>query len=141
MTAQITDGKSFRSHKELGDYLAYVASTTFREESQAWYDEYMAGVRGDNSYNYARALKLITTNDDFMKKNGDTEYWKDAQMFMNLRDQVAALYKSFPDGDPRKSKMRDAYLAYIDTNISAFHPKLQTMIKIYFDNDTLKVVE
>lgn len=141
LTAQITDGKSFRSHKELGDYLAYVASTTFREESQAWYDEYMAGVRGDNSYNYARALKLITTNDDFMKKNGDTEYWKDAQMFMNLRDQVAALYKSFPDGDPRKSKMRDAYLAYIDANISAFHPKLQTMIKIYFDNDTLKVVE
>ena len=141
LTAQIPDGKSIRSYPELSKYLSYVASTTFKDESQAWYDEYMAGVRGDNSYNYARALKLITDNTEFMNKHGNTEYWKDVQTFVNLRSQVAAVYKSFPDNDPRKAKFKDAYLAYLSSNISAFHPKLQTMINIYFDNDTLKVVD
>lgn len=141
LTAKITDGKSWRSHPEMQDYLSTLASTVFRNESQAWYDEYMGGVRGDNSYNYARALKLITENKGFMDKNGTSQYWQDARMFMTLRTQVASLYKSFQDGDSRKSQLREAYLTYLDKNISAFHPKLQTMIKIYFDNDTLKVVD
>jgi hypothetical protein len=141
LAAKITDGKSLRSHPEMQAYLSYLAETAFKGESQAWYDEYAAGVRGDNSYNYARGLNTIITNKDFMGKHGTTEYWQDVKTFMNLRNKVASLYNSFPDGDFRKSKFKEAYLAYLDMNISSFHPKLQTMIKIYFDNDTLKVVE
>lgn len=141
LAAKITDGKSWRSHPEMQDYLSMLAGTVFRDESQEWYDEYMGGVRGDNSYNYARALKLITDNKDFMDKNGSSQYWQDVRMFVTLRTQVANLYKSFQDGDSRKSQLKEAYLTYLDKNISAFHPKLQTMIKIYFDNDTLKVVD
>ena len=141
LKTRVPEGKSWRSQPVLQEYLSYLASTVFRDESQAWYDEYMGGVRGDNSYNYARALKLITDNKSFMDKNGNSEYWQDVTTFMKLRTEVAALYKSFPDGDERKSKFREAYLTYLDMNLSAFHPKLQTMIKIYFDNDTLKVVD
>jgi hypothetical protein len=141
LKTRVPEGKSWRSQPVLQEYLSYLASTVFKDESQAWYDEYMGGVRGDNSYNYARALKLITDNKSFMDKNGNSEYWQDVTTFMKLRTEVAALYKSFPDGDERKSKFREAYLTYLDMNLSAFHPKLQTMIKIYFDNDTLKVVD
>jgi len=141
LTATITDGKSFRSHQELGNTLQYIASTMFKNESQEWFDDYSAGLRGDNSYNYARAFKVIVNDDNFMKKNGSTDYWQDVKTFMNLRDEVAKIYNSYPDGDSRKSKFKTAYLDYLDNSMSAFHPKLQTLLKIYFDNDTLKVVE
>jgi hypothetical protein len=140
LTATITDGRSFRSHKELGNALQYAASTVFKAESQEWFDEYSAGVRGDNSYNYAKAFNLIISDSAFMDKHGQTEYWKDVSTFMNIRTQVSQVYNSFPDGDSRKAKFKDAYLDYIESNMSAFHPKLQTMLKIYFDNDTLKAV-
>jgi hypothetical protein len=141
LTATITDGRSFRAHKELGDALQYAARTVFRAESQEWFDEYSSGLRGDNSYNYARAFNLIIKDPGFMNKHGQTEYWQDVNTFMNIRSQVAQVYNSFPDGDSRKSKFKDAYLDYIESNIVAFHPKLQTMLKIYFDNDTLKAVD
>jgi hypothetical protein len=140
LTATITDGKSFRSHQELGNALQYAASTIFKAESQEWFDEYSAGVRGDNSYNYAKAFNLIISDSAFMDKHGQTEYWKDVSTFMNIRTQVSQVYNSFPDGDSRKAKFKNAYLDYIESNMSAFHPKLQTMLKIYFDNDTLKAV-
>jgi len=141
LKAQITDGKSWRSHPEMQNYLSNLAQTVFKSESQAWFDEYSAGVRGDNSYNYARAFKLIVDNKDFMDKHGTTDYWQDVKMFMTLRDEVVKVYQTFQDRDPRKSKFKEAYLSYLDTNMSAFHPKLQTMLKIYFDNDTLKAVD
>ncbi len=141
LKAQITDGKSWRSHPEMQQYLSTLAQTVFKAESQAWFDEYSAGVRGDNSYNYARAFKLIVSNKDFMDKHGTTDYWQDVRMFMTLRDEVVKVYQTFQDRDPRKSKFKEAYLSYLDTNMSAFHPKLQTMLKIYFDNDTLKAVD
>jgi len=76
-----------------------------------------------------------------MNKHGQTEYWQDVNTFMNIRNQVVQVYNSFPDGDSRKAKFKDAYLDYIEGNMVAFHPKLQTMLKIYFDNDTLKAVD
>lgn len=141
LEARITDGKSFRSHEELGAVLKYLATTTFKNESQEWFDEYSAGLRGDNSYNYSRALKTVINDRKFMDKNGQSEYWQDVTTFMNLRDNVTNIYNSFPVGDERKAKFKDAYLDYIEQNLGAFHPKLQTLIKIYYDNDTLKAVD
>ena len=127
LSATITDGKSFRSHQELGAALQYAANTMFKAESQEWFDEYSAGLRGDNSYNYARAFNLIITDSAFMAKHGQTEYWKDVNTFMNIRTQVSQVYNAFPDGDSRKARFKDAYLNYIESNMAAFHPKLQTM--------------
>ena len=141
LTERITDGKSFRSHQELGNILKQVASTVFKGESEEWYNDYMAGERGDNSYNYAKAFKTIIKDNSFMSQHGQTEYWQDVSTFMEIREKSAAFYNAFPAGDGRKAKFKEAYLDYIEKNMEAFHPKLQTMLKIYFNNDTLKVVD
>ena len=141
LEARITDGRSFRSHEEFGAVLRYLANTTFKSESQEWFDEYSAGLRGDNSYNYSRAFKTIINDRKFMDRNGQSEYWQDVTTFMTLRDTATSIYNSFPMGDERKAKFKNAYLDYIEQNLGAFHPKLQTLIKIYYDNDTLKVVD
>lgn len=141
LEAKITDGRSFRAHEELGNVLQEAANTIFRAESQEWFDEYSAGVRGDNSYNYARAYNLIINNPEFMKKHGQTEYWQDVKTYMNIRTQVVQVYNSLPDGDKRKAMLKEGFLTYIEDNMAAFHPKLQTTLKIYFNNDSLKAVE
>lgn len=141
LEAKITDGKSFRAHPELGNILQAAANTIFREESQEWFDEYSAGLRGDNSYNYARAYNLILNDPVYMKKHGQTEYWQDVKTYMNIRSQIVQVYASLPDGDRRKGLLKEAYLTYIEDNISAFHPKLQTTLRIYFENDSLKAVD
>jgi 5-bromo-4-chloroindolyl phosphate hydrolysis protein len=76
-----------------------------------------------------------------MSQHGQTEYWQDVSTFMEIREKSAAFYNAFPTGDGRKAKFKEAYLDYIEKNMEAFHPKLQTMLKIYFNNDTLKVVD
>lgn len=140
LTSKITDGRSFRAHTELGNILQSAANTLFKNESQEWFDEYSAGLRGDNSYNYARAFTLITNDSNFMGQHGKTEYWQDVKTFLDTRNKIVGLYSSFPDGDSRKANLRDAYLTYLESNIAGYHPKLQTIIKIYFTNDTLKAV-
>ena len=63
----------------------------------------------------------------------------DAQRPIRILDAIK--WDSSIEEELRKSKFKEAYLSYLDTNMSAFHPKLQTMLKIYFDNDTLKAVD
>jgi hypothetical protein len=141
LESKITDGRSFRAHGELGNILETAAKTIFRQESQEWFDDYSASVRGDNSYTYGRAYRIILNDPGFMKKNGQTEYWQDVKTYMNIRSQVTKVYNSFPDGDERKALLKEAFLTYIETNMAAFHPKLQTTLKIYFINDSLKAVD
>ena len=141
LEARITDGRSFRAHEELGNLLQATASTVFKAESQEWFDEYSAGLRGDNSYVYGRAYNLIIKDPAFMKKHGQTEYWQDVKTYMDMRSEVVKLYQSLPDGDSRKARLKEGFLTYIEDNMAAFHPKLQTTLKIYFSNDSLKAVE
>ena len=140
LEAKITDGRSFRAHEELGNILKAAANTIFKAESQEWFDEYSAGQRGDNSYNYAKAFNLIISDPKFMDKHGQTEYWQDVKTYMNIRSEVVIAYNSLPSGDARKARLKEAFLTYIEDNIGAFHPKLQTTLRIYFENDSLKAV-
>lgn len=141
LESKITDGRSFRAHEELGNILETAAKTIFREESQEWFDDYSASVRGDNSYSYGRAYNIILNDPGFMKKHGQTEYWQDVKTYMNIRSEVVKVYNSFPDGDSRKALLKEGFLSYIESNMAAFHPKLQTTLKIYFNNDSLKAVD
>jgi hypothetical protein len=138
LEAKITDGKTLRAHPELKAVLDNLAQTTFKEQSQAWYDQYQLAQSGDTSYKYARALSEITSDKKFMSKNGNSQFWVDAQEFLNARSMFAAAYQALPDYDPRKAMLRDAYNMWTEQNVGQWDGNLKTIITRYFDNDSLK---
>jgi hypothetical protein len=140
LEAKITDGRTLRAHPQLKGALDQLVETTFREQSQAWYDEYQLAASGDTSYKYARAFKAITTDEKFMNARQDVQFWKDARLFMKARDIFSTLYQSLPDYDPRKSIIREGYNQWIAKTVQQWDPNLETIITQYFDNDSLKAV-
>ena len=136
--AKITDGKTLRAHPELKAALEQTVETYFKNQSQAWYDEYMMAQTGDTAYKYARALSMITTDEAWMKKHGNTDFWNDAKVFMQARDMFALFYQSIPDYDPRKATIREGYNTWVEMNAAQWNPNLQYVIKTYFSNDNLK---
>lgn len=141
LEAKITDGRSLRAHKELSGVLEAIARGPLREQSQSWYDDWNIAENGDASYGRARGLHLLITNKKHMAKYGDTKFMQDVQVFMGVRTQVANIYQMLPDGDPRKSILKERYLTMIDKNRAQWDPALSSMIEFYFLNDNLKVVE
>lgn len=138
LEAKITDGKTLRAHPELKAVLDNLAATTFREQSQAWYDQYQLAQSGDTSYKYARALTEITSDKKFMDKSGGSQFWTDTQEFLNARSMFAGAYQSLPDYDPRKAMLREAYNMWTAQNAGQWDSNLKTIITRYFDNDSLK---
>jgi hypothetical protein len=140
LEAKITDGKTLRAHPELKAPLEQLVETTFKNQSQAWYDEYQLSASGDTSYKYARALTLITQDPKFMGKQQNSQFWKDTQLFMKARSIFVTFYQSLPDYDPRKAVIRDGYNQWVAQYVKQWDPNLETLIKNYFDNDSLKAV-
>ena len=140
LEAKITDGKTLRAHPELKVVLDNLAATTFKAESQSWYDEFQLSASGDNSYKYARAFSEITNDKNFMDKNGQTQFWQDAAFFMKARAVFSNFYQSLPDYDERKALVRDRYNEWTEQNSEQWDPNLKMLIRNYFDNDTLKAV-
>jgi hypothetical protein len=140
LEAKITDGKTLRAHPEMKAVLDQLVETTFKGQSQAWYDEYQLAASGDTSYKYARAFKAITNDEKFMTARQDVQFWKDASLFMKARDIIANMYQTLPDYDPRKSIIRENYNQWVLQNAKQWDPNLETIITQYFDNDSLKVV-
>jgi hypothetical protein len=140
LEAKITDGKTLRAHPEFKAVLDNLAATTFREQSQAWYDQYKLAESGDTSYKYARALTEIVNDEKFMGKSGNSQYWKDVQQFLDARTAFVQVYQMLPDYDPRKAILSDNYNAWIQANVGQWDGNLKTIITRYFDNDSLKAV-
>jgi hypothetical protein len=134
--------KPLRRIPELSKALSDYADTELKAESLDWWKEKKGQLAGgaDNSFNYARALYEITNDKQFMKKYGDSPVWQDAQKFTQIRNAITLAYQSLPTGDPRKSRLKESYLDYIAANLGTFHPKVQEIMKRYFDDDTMKVV-
>jgi hypothetical protein len=141
LEAKITDGKTLRAHPQLKAVLDQLVETSFKGQSQAWYDEYQLAASGDTSYKYARAFKAITTDEKFMTARENVQFWKDAKLFMNARDIIANMYQTLPDYDPRKSIIRENYNQWVLQNAKQWDPNLETIITQYFDNDSLKAVD
>jgi hypothetical protein len=139
LEAKITDGKTLRSHPELKAVLDNLANTTFKAQSQEWFDQYQLAQIGDTSYKYARGLTLIVNDNNFMSKNGNSQFWQDTKEFLNARSMFVQAYQSLPDYDRRKALLKDAYNMWTEQNASQWDGNLKTMIERYFDNDTLKV--
>ena len=140
LEAKITDGRTLRAHPQLKGALDQLVESTFKNQSQAWYDEYQLSASGDTSYKYARALTLITQDSKFMGKQQNSQFWKDARLFMQARTIFTTFYQSLPDYDPRKSVIRDGYNQWVAQYVKQWDPNLETIIKNYFDNDSLKAV-
>lgn len=134
--------KPLRRIPELSKALSDYADTELKAKSIDWWKEKKGQLAGgaDNSFNYARALYEITNDKQFMKKYGDSPVWQDAKKFTQIRNAITIAYQSFPQGDPRKSRLKESYLDYIATSLGTFHPKVQEIMKRYFDDDTMKVV-
>ena len=140
LEAKITDGKTLRAHPEFKAVLDNLAVSVFKDQSQAWYDQYQLAQSGDTSYKYARALTLIVNNDKYMAKNPNSQYLKDAKEFLNARTLFVQVYQMLPDYDPRKAILSDNYNSWIQANVGQWDGNLQTIITRYFDNDSLKAV-
>jgi hypothetical protein len=140
LEAKITDGQTLRGHPELKAALDQIVQGPLKQESQAWYDEFMLSASGDSSYKYARALSEITNDKNFMTKNGNSQFWKDAKTFLDARAVFTAVYQALPDYDPRKAKLMDGYNAWVTQNASQWDGNLKTIVTRYFDNDSLKAV-
>jgi hypothetical protein len=140
LEAKITDGKTLRAHPELKVALDKLAETTFKAQSPEWYDEFQLSASGDKSYKYAKAFQAITTNEKFMSARANSQFWQDAQLFIKARNIFTMFYQTLPDYDPRKAIIKDGYNQWVSENAKQWDPNLETMIKNYFDNDTLKAV-
>lgn len=133
--------KSLRQVPELRKALKTYADTELKKENEDWWIEKEgSGIGADNSFRYARALSDITSDKDFMKKHGDSPLWKDVKSFLSIRNTIVEIYRGLPDRDPRKAKLKESYLNGIDVAMTTFHPKLQDLLKRYFEDDTMKVI-
>jgi len=140
LEAKITDGKTLRAHPELKAVLDNLALTVFKDQSQAWYDQWNLAESGDTSYKYARAFSEIINDNKFMTKSGTGQFWKDVKTFMDSRAMFSEIYQALPDYDPRKSQLRDSYNTWIQASVGQWDGNLKTIIERYFENDTLKAV-
>jgi hypothetical protein len=138
LKAQQSDGKSLRSHPELLAARKEISDTLFRKESEEWWLQLNDPERGDKSFRYAYALNRIVSDDSYMKKYGNTKFWSDVKDYVSIRNAVVDVYQGLPMNDPRKSKIKKAYNATLDTFTPTWHPRLQDIIKRFFEEDTMK---
>jgi hypothetical protein len=73
-----------------------------------------------------------------MKQNGNSPLWRDVTEFLRKRQETAIRYNSYKG--KKKSDIKNNYLLEVDTKLKTLHPRLQDLIKRYFEEDTLKAV-
>lgn len=125
---------------EFQEGLREYGNTVLKEENLDWWKRWRKGLFEDESFTWASSIWDVVNDKDFMKNYGKTKLWTDAKDFIEVREAIASVYSSLPADFTGKSKIREAYLATMDQLLSTYHPKLQEVIKRYFDNDTLKTV-
>ena len=132
------DGKSLRTHQDLLEARQKIAAEQIRAESEDWWTDYNDAKRGDKSFRYAYALNKIVNDKQFMDKHGKTKLWDDVNDFLTIRNTVVSVYQGMSDRSPNKSSVKKNYLAFIDSQMKTWHPKLQELIKRNFIEDTMK---
>lgn len=142
LTAEVIKkgGKSLRQAPDLQNVLKVYANTELKNASQTWWQEYKknAGVK-NNAFTQAQALYLIVNNDNFMKQHGKSKFWEDTNTFLRKRQDFGQVYSELKN-TADKSKFREGYLLSVESSLGTYHPRLQEMIKRYFDDDTLTMV-
>ena len=134
--------ESLRQVPELQAALRNYADTELKAENEDWWLEKQGSALGaDNAFKYARALSDIVNDKTFMQKHGDSPLWQDVKRFTDIRNTIVGIYRALPDRDSRKADLKESYLKAIDTAMTTFHPKLQDLLKRYFEDDSMKVIK
>jgi len=128
---------SYLSVPELKDNLKKYAEDTLRPISEAWWGEFKPSTGGaDNAWLNAYGLQKLVTNEEWMNKFGNTQFWTHAKAFIEYRDSYAKAYQDTPTGS--KGYVQDQWSLYLEKSLDLWDPVLQKIINRYFQNDKLK---
>jgi len=128
---------SYLSVPELKDNLKKYAEDSLRPISEAWWGEFKPSTGGaDNAWLNAYGLQKLVTNEKWMSKFGNTQFWTHAKAFIEYRDSYAKAYKDTPRGS--KGYVQDQWSLYLEGSLDLWDPVLQKIINRYFQNDKLK---
>jgi hypothetical protein len=128
---------SYLSVPELRDNLKKYAEDTLRPISEAWWGEFKPGTtQADNAWLNAYGLQKLVTNEKWMSKFGNTQFWTHAKAFIEYRDSYAKAYQDTPSGS--KGYVQDQWSLYLEGSLELWDPVLQKIINRYFQNDKLK---
>ena len=109
--------------------------------SPEWGDEYQKSANGDNSYVMAKGLQLIINDKEgFMKKKGKSDFYQQAQTFLDYRNKVVAAINSKQVKDAKATTaVKQAWQSFLQNDTAGlWNPQLQEIIDRYFVNDSLK---
>ena len=128
---------SYLSVPELKDNLKKYAEDSLRPISEAWWGEFKPSSGGpDNAWLNAYGLQKLVTNEEWMSKFGNTQFWTHAKAFIEYRDSYAKAYQDTPSGS--KGYIQDQWSLYLEGSLDLWDPALQKIINRYFQNDKLK---
>jgi hypothetical protein len=137
----LSQGKKTLAAAGLSDDLETYAKTVLAEQSPEWFKRFNDPKASDNSFMYAQGLSEITNNIKFMAAHGNSKLWQDASAFLHVRNVYTMVYQSLPNGDKRKTQLKDLYNQKLLDNLSQWDPALQEIITRYFTNDTMKTTQ
>jgi len=137
----LSQGKKTLAAAGLDDDLETYAKTVLAEQSPEWFKRFNDPKASDNSFMYAQGLSEITNNVKFMAAHGNSKLWQDVTAFLHVRNVYTTVYQSLPNGDRRKTQLKDLYNQKLADNISQWDPALQEIITRYFTNDTMKTTQ
>ena len=131
--------KSYLSVPELKDQLKAYAET-LGTVSKPWFLEYGGGKPAkDSAYYQSFGLKEIISDEKFMKKFGNTQFWTHAKKFIEYRESFGKARLDAPSG--YKGAIEEQWQLYLEETLPLWDPTLQRMITRYYSNDTLNIKE
>jgi hypothetical protein len=131
--------KSYLSVPELKDQLREYAGT-LGAVSKPWFLEYGGGKGAkDSAYYQSAGLKEIISNEKFMKKFGNTQFWTHAKTFIEYRDSFGKARLDAPTG--YKGALEEQWQIYLEETLPLWDPALQRIITRYYSNDSLNIKE
>jgi hypothetical protein len=137
--AKAADYKSYLSVPELKDQLRAYAET-LGTVSKAWFLEYGGGAGAKDSAFYQSAgLKEIISDEKFMKKFGNTQFWTHAKKFIEYRESFGKARLDAPTG--YKGAIEEQWQLYLEETLPLWDPTLQRIITRYYSNDSLNIKE
>jgi hypothetical protein len=131
--------KSYLSVPELKDQLREYAGT-LGAVSKPWFLEYGGGKGAkDSAYYQSAGLKEIISNEKFMKKFGNTQFWTHAKTFIEYRESFGKARLDAPTG--YKGALEEQWQIYLEETLPLWDPALQRIITRYYSNDSLNIKE